>query len=175
MWLTINRWLYGHVRRSGMFFNICSVASVGGKLLGKRLLLLLLTWKSAVNTHRCTLDNTSWLNFWLLKDNLQLKFITECRLFMVITMLMWVQCMHHWGKMYKEGEQRKVLQNKVDNLWQQPMSLTQERLMYWLRTIDKSLRGKLLSSLVLHRNVWFTLMFFSTKMFVQDGFLAYWW
>lgn len=41
-----------------------------------------------------------------------------------------------------------------------------------LRTINRSLKGKLLSSLAFHRNIWVTLLiFFNIGKFVQDGFL----
>lgn len=68
-----------------------------------------------------------------------------------------------------------VINKEVDDMWHQLMSFTSKRLMNWLRTIDRLLKGKLLSGLAFHRNVWVTwLMFFSIRRFVQDGFLACW-
>ena len=51
------------------------------------------------------------------------------------------------------------------------MAFMRKSLMNWLRTIDRLLKGKLLSSLAIHKNVWVKLLMFFLIQFVQDEFL----
>jgi len=64
-----------------------------------------------------------------------------------------------------------VINNEVDGLCQQLMAFMRKSLMNWLRTIDRLLKGKLLSSLAIHKNVWVKLLMFFLIQFVQDEFL----
>lgn len=188
-------------------------------------------WNLVLNT-QCTFI----MNICLLKEPLQLKFISKCRLFILMTVLTWVliicpgleerldgfppihiyyvlsglpyynflvwkEYTFHifftkflitcfvvvffilfcdlprvsWSCVASKTESNKCIKciieskiyckygeleradvcimHKVDNLCQQP-SFRWESLINWLRTIGRSFKGKWLSNLTFHRNVW---------------------
>lgn len=132
-------------------FSINSFTSFGGKLLQENVMWLFVKWKPAMNTWQC---NAPWLNFWLPKKSLQMKFTTICRLFSMITIAIWVLCII--GKKCKDGDLRELIcmiKYKGDDLWWKPTGFTWARLIDWWRSIGRSLKGKLLLSLEFHRNV----------------------
>lgn len=102
-----------------------------GKWLWKKLgLILLVKWKSAAST-QCTLSKGLWL-----KAFFQLKFTAEHRLFMEIAMLKRV--LYVAGPENTMKEFICVIQNQVNDLWQQSVSFTWEKLMIWFTIAGQS-------------------------------------
>lgn len=129
-------------------------------------------WKTAMNACQCPLS--TMIKSWLLKEPFQLKFIAECRWFLVVMWVLWITRPQN-VKIVIWEELVCVIKNKVNYVWQHPTNVRWERLMISLRTITKSLNGKLLSNLVFHSNIWvILLMFFNTGGFMQNGFFACW-
>lgn len=131
---------------------------------------MFMKWKTAMNACQCPLS--TMIKSWLLKESFQLKFIAECRWLSVVMWVLRVTRPQN-GKIVIWEELVCVIKNKVDYVWQHPTNVRWERLMISLRTISKSLNGKLLSNLVFHSNIWvILLMFFNIGGFMQNGFFA---
>ena len=93
----------------------------------------------------------------------------------------WLCCCQHCASLVQniwwcQEELICVINNEVDDLWQKLMSFTRKSLISWLRTMNASLKEKLLSNLAFCKNVCITLfMSFSIGGCVYDGFLTCWW
>jgi hypothetical protein len=98
-----------------------------------------------------------------------------CNLFMVIATLTIV---NRWANRCIDSETGMfdLCDTELDDLWQQLISFTGKRVMNSLKKISGSLRGKLLSKLVFHKNAWVTLLIvLYIRRFVHTGLLACSW